>query len=233
MEVGMKSVAWLGASCLHPLSASLMSTTTDFRALLGSSPSSAQLSTFITELASLSSTTSSPVVPDVKSYPDAVYFNYYTLGLSLLFSPINGYKPKTGLKREDLRDADLALDGLDIFNTTVETNKVAKPSTTTEYSTYPVSPITIPVSPKTPDKECATTVTFSPSTNGKDVVEALGEPERKGGGSGPASGGMGIWMDWPKQGIMVELGGEESRGPKAWETGKDAVWKVLSVSVPK
>ncbi|EIM92148.1 uncharacterized protein STEHIDRAFT_143586 [Stereum hirsutum FP-91666 SS1] len=209
-----------------------MTTTRDFRALLGSSPSSTILSTFITELASLSST--SAVVPDVKSYRDAVYFNYYTLGLSLLFAPINGYKPKSGLKRGDLRDADLALDGLDIFNVpSTGTDKAAKSSTTSEYSTYPVSPITISISPKTQDKECATSVTFLPSTNGKDIVEALGEPERKGGGSGPASGGMGIWMDWPKQGIMVELGGEESRGPKAWETGKDAVWKVLSVSVPK
>ncbi|KAG8908697.1 hypothetical protein FRC01_007289, partial [Tulasnella sp. 417] len=28
--------------------------------------------------------------PEIKSYPDAVYFNFYSLGLSLLFVPING-----------------------------------------------------------------------------------------------------------------------------------------------
>lgn len=224
-----------GASRFKLFQHLFMTTTADIRALLGSSPSSTELSTYITEIASLSSTASSPVTPDVKSYPDAVYFNYYTLGLSLLFAPINEYKPKSGLKREALRDVDLALDGLDIFNTPpTGTNKAAKPSTTTEYSTYPVSPITLSVSPKTQDgKERATSVSFLPTTNGKDIVEALGEPERKGGGSGPASGGMGIWMDWSKDGIMVELGGEESRGPKAWETGKDAVWRVLSISVPK
>jgi len=28
---------------------------------------------------------------------------------------------------------------------------------------------------------------------------------------------------------MVEFGGDESRGPQAWEKGKDAVWKVISI----
>lgn len=210
-----------------------MTTTVDIRALLGSSPSSTELSSYLTKLASLSSTLSAPVIPDIKSYPDAVYFNYYTLGISLLFIPVNGYKPKTGLQRETLKEDDLVLDGLDLFNTLPSTDKPAK-STATEYSTFPISPITISVSPKTKDdKERATSVSFLPSTTGKDLVEALGEPERKGGGSSPASGGMGIWLDWAKDGLMVELGGEESRGPKAWETGKDAVWRVISISVPK
>lgn len=211
-----------------------MTTTVDIKAFLGSSPSAAELSTYLTELASLSSASSSTVDPDVKSYADAVYFNYYSLGISLLFAPVNGYQPKTGLKREALKDVDLVLEGLDIFNTPPSTNKAAKSATTTEYSAYPVLPFTISVSPTTKDgKERAASITFLPSTTGKDIVEALGEPERKGGGSGPASGGMGIWMDWSKDGIMVELGGEESRGPKAWETGKDAVWRVISISVPK
>lgn len=209
------------------------STTNDIRALLGSSPKSTELSAYLTELASLSSTSSSPIVPDVKSYPDVVYFNYYTLGLSLLFKPVNGYKPKTGMKIEALRDDDLVLDGLDIYNAS-KPGETPKLSTTTHFSSYPIFPITLSVLSKTKDgKERVPSISFLPTTTGKHIVEVLGEPERKGGGSGPASGDMGIWLDWTKDGLMVELGGDESRGPKAWETGKDAVWKLISISQPK
>ncbi|KIO19288.1 hypothetical protein M407DRAFT_223243, partial [Tulasnella calospora MUT 4182] len=53
--------------------------------------------------------------PEIKAYPDAVYFNFYSLGVSLLFTPANGYKPKTGPSRTKLRDKDLGLDSLDIY----------------------------------------------------------------------------------------------------------------------
>jgi len=28
---------------------------------------------------------------------------------------------------------------------------------------------------------------------------------------------------------MVEFGGDEARGPQAWERGKDAIWKVITL----
>jgi len=68
---------------------------------------------------------------------------------------------------------------------------------------------------------------------GKDFVAALGEPDRKGGGSGPSSGSIGIWVEWTRDGLMVEFGGDDSRGPQAWERGKDALWRVISVFSPK
>ena len=69
-------------------------------------------------------------------------------------------------------------------------------------------------------------------TSGKDFVQALGEPDRKGGGAGPSSGSIGIWCEWSKDGVMVEFGGDEAKGPQAWERGKDAAWKIITIFSP-
>ncbi|KAI0721222.1 hypothetical protein C8T65DRAFT_705270 [Cerioporus squamosus] len=171
--------------------------------------------------------------PEVKSYSDAVYFNYYPLGLSLLFKPVDGYKPKTGLKLEELQENKLVLDGIDIYNVPKpKAGANASRATKSPYTTYPVSPITFSLVPLPADKDGKTraeTISITPETTGKDFVLAMGEPDRKGGGAGPSSGSIGIWCEWSKDGVMVEFGGEESRGPQAWERGKDAVWKVISV----
>lgn len=234
MSVSMER-AW---SCRQSVSSSALGTTMsagssstplDVQRLIGLHPSSEALSTHISALVSAASNPSS--VPEVKSYTDAVYFNYYALGLSLLFKPVNGYKPKTGLKREELQDDDLVLDGVDIYN-------VQKPKTGTSraarstYSTYPLGSLAMDLT-DIPDKKRPSSMVATPTTTGKDFVECMGEPDRKGGGAGPSSGSIGIWCEWSKDGVMVEFGGEESRGPQAWERGKDAVWKVITVFAPK
>lgn len=196
--------------------------------LIGKDPGSEAITTHISHLCSL--VPSASTIPEVKSYPDAVYFNYFPLGLSLLFKPVNGYKPQTGRKREDLRDADLILDGVDIYNVVP-----SKPGATSRhksaYSTYPVETVTVPLV-DVPDKPRPAAMQVQRTTIGKDFVTTLGEPDRKGGGAGPSSGSIGIWCEWSKDGVMVEFGGEESRGPQAWERGKDAVWKVISIFPP-
>ena len=73
---------------------------------------------------------------------------------------------------------------------------------------------------------------YSHAATGKDFVKVLGEPDRKGGGAGPSSGSIGIWCEWSKDGLMVEFGGDEARGPQAWERGKDEVWKVITLFPP-
>ena len=209
--------------------------TSDIRQLLGLAPSSVSVLAYLSSLSShLPAAPGTIPLPDVKSYPDAVYFNYYHLGLSLLFVPTNGYRPQTNLKRDDLRDEDLLLDGIDIYNIS---NIKAAPSlsTSSTYSSYPVSPVVISVSAQDKDGKARQTSQLSIhlTMTGKDFVSTLGEPDRKGGGAGPSSGNIGIWLEWSKDGLMVEYGGDESRGPKAWETGKDAVWRVLSIFPPK
>ncbi|KAI0094780.1 hypothetical protein BDY19DRAFT_988582 [Irpex rosettiformis] len=204
----------------------------DLQTLFGQHPSSALVQIHLSSLAGSSSSTniSLPLSPEVKSYPDAIYFNYFSIGLSLLFKPINGYKPKTGLLRDDLQDDKLVLGGLDIYN--VRSPKEGQRKTKQPYSTYPADTIMLALAsvPDKPDR--AKEIVVKVSTTGKEFVEIMGEPERKGGGAGPSSGSIGIWCEWTKDGVLVEFGGEEARGPQAWERGKDAVWNIITLFPP-
>ncbi|KAF8647913.1 hypothetical protein AX16_006445 [Volvariella volvacea WC 439] len=196
------------------------------QSLFGLHPTAPELASYI---ALLSSVEASRVTPEVKSYHDAVYFNYYPLGLSLLFVPINGYKPSMGLTLGQLSNEDLALDGIDIYNipkATRPSKTTAKPSELA-FSTHPISPLPLKFT-KTDTSE-PLSLDIARETTGKEFVSRLGEPERKGGGAGPSSGSIGIWCEWTKYGVMVEFGGDEARGPQAWERGKDAVWKVVTL----
>ena len=197
----------------------------DLRDLLGHSPSSHQLTAYLSTL-----TTTIPT-PEIKAYPDAVYFNYHSLGLSLLFVPLNGYKPRSNASRQDLLDTQLVLDGIDIYSSTSSSNLAGETgSQRSTYSPYPITPIVIAISPETGgDIARPSFLNITQYMVGKEFVTLLGEPDRKGGGSGPSSGSIGIWVEWSRDGLMVEFGGDDSRGPQAWERGKDAPWKVISI----
>lgn len=185
--------------------------------LIGKPPSAHVLAQHLSTL----STGTTPT-PDIKSYSDIVYLSYLTLGVSFQFSPRNGYKPATGLRREQLKDDDLQLEAVDIYNVP----SVAR-SKEPAFSTYPRLPIELHLAGATP------VITISKDTTGKEFVGWLGEPSRKGGGAGPSSGSIHIWCEWSHQGIMVEFGGNDARGPQAWERGGDAVWRVVTVFEPK
>jgi hypothetical protein len=131
------------------------------------------------------------------------------------------------IKQEDIHSEKLKLDSICIYNA------LESPSTTTAktYATYPSLPITLPLL-DTSKQRSAQEVVLSTNSTGKDIVALLGEPSRKGGGSGPSSGSIGIWCEWTKDGIMVEFGGDEAKGPKAWETGKNAKWKIVTLFKP-
>ena len=201
------------------------------RELLGLHPLSPELAQHLTRLSTQTST------PQIKSYPDAVYFNYFTLGLSLLFSPENGYKPTAGLKLHELDDDKLVLESIYIYNVPPKDASLPRTSShtaETTYSTYPDLPVTLVITADVKDKD-GKPIPRPPrldvlaDTSGKDFVQALGEPDRKGGGAGPSSGSIGIWCEWSRDGIMVEFGGNEAKGPQAWERGKDAVWKIITI----
>ncbi|KAF9229133.1 hypothetical protein BS17DRAFT_722533 [Gyrodon lividus] len=209
--------------------------------LLGSPPSAHVTAGYLKSLSGLISASDS-LIPEVKSYSDVVYFNYFKLGVSLQFSPRNGYKPTTGLKREQLKDDSLQLGAIDVYN--VPSAKPGKTGGSTRsaelaFSTHPCSPLKIPLE-ITSNSSSASNADTTPSgisinrdTTGKEFVSWLGEPSRKGGGAGPSAGSIDIWCEWSKQGIMVEFGGDEARGLQAWERGKDAIWKVITVFPPK
>jgi hypothetical protein len=207
------------------------------RDLLGLHPSSPELTQHLTLLSTPTPT------PQIKSYSDAVYFNYFSLGLSLLFSPQNGYKLTTGLELHELDNNKLVLESIYIYNippknTSHSRSKGASPHTAeTAYATYPDLPLALAFITDASDKD-GIRIPRPPKldvfadTSGKDFVQALGEPDRKGGGAGPSSGSIGIWCEWSKDGIMVEFGGDEAKGPQAWERGKDAIWKIITIFSP-
>ncbi|KAF8913003.1 hypothetical protein CPB84DRAFT_1760101 [Gymnopilus junonius] len=209
----------------------------NLKELFGVDPLSPRLEEYITSLFSAASL-DRPPVPEVKAYLDAVYFNYYPVGLSILFSPKGGYKPTTGLKLADLRNESLTLDSIYIYNmpknSQDRTEGTSLRAAELAFATYPISPfeLTIDAVAKTKDGEIVPRppkLEVNKETTGKDFVKALGEPDRKGGGAGPSSGSIGIWCEWTKDGIMVEFGGDEAKGPQAWERGKDAVWKIITI----
>ncbi|KAG6862430.1 hypothetical protein C0995_011870 [Termitomyces sp. Mi166 len=207
--------------------------------LFGLNPSSPELSKYLATLATHVST-SNPTTPEVKSYSDVVYLNYYALGLSLLFAPASGYKSKTGLKLSELSNDQLILDSLDIYN--IPKSSMSGPrsrgtsSRTAElaFSSFPLYTLVFDVGGEVKDKDGKvqarpSILEVTSQSTGKDFVECLGEPDRKGGGAGPSSGSIGIWCEWKRDGIMIEFGGDEATGPQAWERGKDAVWKVITL----
>ncbi|KAF8973869.1 hypothetical protein BDZ97DRAFT_1900629 [Flammula alnicola] len=216
-----------------------MSVGSNVKEILGLHPLAPSLARYISSLSTHASR-SDPVIPEVKSYPDAVYFNYFALGLSLLFSPKDGYKPTTGLKLSDLNNDKLILDSIYIYNVPKQANAPAKGASRAAelaFSTYPISPFVLAIDPDIKDKDGKPlsrppTLDVRMDISGKDFVHALGEPDRKGGGAGPSSGSIGIWCEWSKDGIMVEFGGDEAKGPQAWERGKDAIWKIITIFSP-
>ncbi|KAL1748568.1 hypothetical protein HDZ31DRAFT_29489 [Schizophyllum fasciatum] len=210
----------------------------DLRTLIGQHPGSDTLTTFLDGLQAKASSAKS-ISPDVKAYSDAVYHNYYALGISLMFAPEKGYNPA---KSSPILAEKLALDSIDIYNvpTSPQQTNGATSSRTAEvqFSTYPLAPFTLYLSASLKDKDGKdvqrpTKLQVSPVTTGKDFVAAFGEPDRKGGGAGPTNGSIGIWCEWSRDGVMVEFAGSEARGPQAWERGKDALWRVITVFAPK
>ncbi|KAF9056517.1 hypothetical protein BJ165DRAFT_1434147 [Panaeolus papilionaceus] len=210
--------------------------TSNIKELIGLHPNSSSLLEFISYLSSSASLTNA-VTPEVKSYSDAVYLNYYPLGLSLMFTPKSAYKPKTGLKLAEIDNEKLVLDSIYLYNIPKKTSDNSKTSTRSAevaFSAYPISPFPLQIIAIAKDEDGnlisrPPTLHVAKDSTGKDFVLALGEPDRKGGGAGPSSGSIGIWCEWSKDGVMVEFGGDEAKGPQAWERGKDAVWKIITL----
>ena len=202
----------------------------DPRVILGVSPSSRELSDYLSALASLSSSVDNVPEPEVKCYSDALYMNYYALGLSLLFVARDGSR---AINKDDLLQGDtLKLDSIDIYNAQ-DAQATSASNNDRLYAVYPVKKLLLPLVPSVnadkPDGSRAAPLELTELSTGKDIVAAAGEPERKGGGAGPSSGSIGIWCEWSRDGIMIEFGGEDARGPQAWERGKNAKWKVLTL----
>jgi hypothetical protein len=173
--------------------------------LLGSGPDSAALQNWLQTL--IPGVADREIRPEVKAYKTIVYHNYPALGISL----------------EYIQDSagGLALDAIHVYNRH-EKHK----NDVTSFSSYPGMPIVLHAGGSSSPLEA------SPSTTAKDFVQALGEPSKKGGGTGLGSGSINIWCEWNSCGVMVEFGGPESRGHDAWDRGREAIWKELTLFKP-
>lgn len=150
--------------------------------------------------------------PDVKTYPDATYHNYYALGLSLCFLPT-----ASGLE----------VDSIDVFNPSPSPPTSAGSSSSKKKKASPYtspSPVVVRFAETEvvlPPRKAGETEIRYPrpkvlklerTMTGREIVRAFGEPTRKGAG-----GWVGVWVEWSPvalrregeggaEGQVVELG---------------------------
>ena len=207
-------------------------------ALLGNSPSASSIKTFLSELSGSSPTPT----PEVKAYPDVVYHNYYDLGISLCYVPTKGTKIPVNAQPGDLK-----LDTIDIYhNPASETapirpGRVPKPTFKT-FSALPIEFPHVPVASSSSTGESSTTEPATSQSNllldgssvGKDLVKALGEPSKKGGGQF----WLDVYLEWPALGVQIDLkeqGKEITEEQKkkgmggVWDKAAEWGWSCLKV----
>lgn len=195
----------------------------DLQPLLGLKPDDETLKIALTALFPGRS-----IVADTKSYPDAVYQNYYSLGISLCFEPSSASSKEFHCVT------------VDVFNTpspgsgTSAGGRAPKGPTYEETSLplvfeFAEKEIVLPPR-KQGEKEMRLPrepwIEVSNSTTGREIVRSLGEPSRKGSGSW-----VGVWLEWNSVGLLragerVDLGVMlELNDPKGAEKPTDEQMK--------
>lgn len=243
--------------------------------VLGATPDSASLKTFLASLRSTvedqtekvplgsKSLASDELFPIVKSYGDGtVYHSYPSLGIDLefrLFKKSNHQEEET-----------LHLIGIDIENHERNQDELVDPDEDSHlnpstkrrprivkarlgpYVGYPIGVDPSQFSLASLGSTSAPKpLQLSPQTIGKVLIEALGEPTRKGGHDNLISD-SGIWLEWTwdasksrltnpsnskldhlegitKYGLFVQWRGAASFGAGKWDKGKDRQWGTLKV----
>ena len=133
-----------------------------------------------------------------------IYYNY--TGLALQYKPTASYKPpRTAASPSELDLDQLSLSTIEIYT-----------------SAFPDFPISLSI-PDKPDIIAEITA----KTTGSQLVELLGEPERKGGGE---SKSVGVWLEWTRLGLMCEFSNVHGAGRWDKEQGAgNATTSVLSL----
>lgn len=195
---------------------------------LGRDIDSAEIISLVDTLAA-AATGSSPTTrlkAEVSSFPDVTFHNYHPLGVSFSYIPSTVPGQASSSK--------LVLDRIDIYIADPSSSAAAPPArpgrqpkpTFSRFPldlslSFPTTSIALPSPP--PAQPCTTSSRdTSPTasttrerekifvvraqTRGRDFVAALGEPSRKGGGSGGVGGFAGVppWMEWNN--VELEVG---------------------------
>ncbi|KAJ9125698.1 hypothetical protein QFC22_000661 [Naganishia vaughanmartiniae] len=146
--------------------------------------------------------------PEIKVYPDALYINYHSLGISFCCLPVQvGVRLQAGSwKAEEVR-----IDSIDLYNPRPKPQGLPdgrRRARGPEWKKFTGLPMDMPT--KGIDEE-STTFPLTATTTGKALVSALGEPSRKGGGIGWVD----VWLEWElssMSGIGIHVSLEDPRG---------------------
>lgn len=127
--------------------------------------------------------------------------------------------PADPVMRNDLDEDRLLLDTVDIY--------------TAKYTGFPIAVTYIPPTPAEADTtdvavlsdtQSFATLDITALTTGVDLVKALGEPDRKGGGDSKA---LGVWLEWTGLGIMAEFSGIHGHG--RWDKDNGAGGSAVGI----
>lgn len=178
---------------------------TTLQGFLGLSPSSSAIQEYFTQLAS-------PLDPETKIYPDVMYINYHALGISLCCVPTKGGKIDAEAGWEGV-----AVESVDLYNprSTAGGGRGRKRT----WSVFRGLPLEIQ---RTPPTELSS-FHLDEKTTGSDIVRALGEPSRKGGGTGWVD----VWLEYGAVGVSFDLQdprGEEVVSEEEQARGIGGVW---------
>ncbi|SJX64195.1 uncharacterized protein SRS1_14850 [Sporisorium reilianum f. sp. reilianum] len=189
--------------------------------VLGSSAGHADVQALLGQIQANKS--AATVEPEVKAYPDVVYHNYKALGLSLQYEAAT-----PGMDASKCSPRDQRLAAIDIYSGHDDT----------KWTCFPALPLSVHVTSSEVE------ITIKHDSKGKDLVNDLGEPQRKGGGAGDRSGPA-AWMEWSLQlkspsgsetrrdfKMQVELAGAAARGANRWNAERAGTcnWAVLTIS---
>ena len=161
------------------------------------------------------------------STPDIVYYNFTSAGVSLQFTPAQSYRPpRAASKRSDLDESKLTLSTVDIY--------------VDKFASFPISLSYIAPAESSRDSDdskpqeglASGTLDITRELTGKELVEKLGEPDRKGGGE---SRTVGVWLEWTGLGLMCEFSSIHGQGKWDKEKGAGAapvgVWSFFEPGV--
>lgn len=160
---------------------------------------------------------------DVRVLGGTVYASDYEQGFSLQLVPAHGAPPPPRhiTAWDELQLKDLKLDAVDIYGERkAQTAGRSKQSQFSPYSRAMLRP-----RKDLNEDQTAARSNVTLETTGRQLVNSLGEPSRKGGGSR-----VPVWLEWANQGhccgIHIEL---NATGPQAWDEGADATWACITV----
>ncbi|TKY89597.1 hypothetical protein EX895_001382 [Sporisorium graminicola] len=163
------------------------------------------------------------VEAEIKAYPDVVYHNYRALGLSLQYEAITPGTDASKCSPQDLR-----LAAIDIYSGLDDK----------KWTCFPALPLSMHVTRSEAE------VSINHDSKGRDLINELGEPQRKGGGAGDRSGPA-VWMEWSLQlkspsdlgarrefKMQIELAGAAARGADRWNAERAGTcnWAVITIS---